>query len=307
MSDLISAVAIIGGGIMGGDISVVFASGGCKVHIVEPSPQTRRDLPRRLATGWKSLNKEDLSSQVNIHASLEGVPWHSIQMVVECVYEDLSLKRRIFAQLETLCKNQTPLASNSSSFPISEISSEITGKRRTLGLHFFMPAHIVPLVEVICSEFTDPSIAEYVFTAIKHLGKHPVKVRRDVPGFLANRIQHALMREAIYLVESGVASAEDVDAAVRYGFGFRYIAAGPLLQKDMSGLDIQYNAAKNIYPDLCNSAKPSEYLRDLVEKGYTGMKGKQGFFAWTDEKSKREKDRYENILLKTVKIFEEER
>lgn len=130
-----------------------------------------------------------------------------------------------------------------------------------------MPAHIIPLVEIVSSVETDPSVAEHVIGIMKVLGKHPVHVKRDIPGFLANRLQHALMREAISLVEKGIDTVEDIDAAVRYGFGFRYAAAGPLLQKDPSGLDVLCAVATSIYPDLCNDEAPSAYLTDKVASG----------------------------------------
>jgi 3-hydroxybutyryl-CoA dehydrogenase len=139
-----------------------------------------------------------------------------------------------------------------------------------LNLHFFMPAHIVPLVEVVKAGATDPQIAQDTFDLMAQLGRKPVMVQRDIPGFLANRIQHALMREAWSLIESGIATPQDVDKAVRYGFGFRYIAAGPVLQKDLSGLDVHLDASTAMYPDLCNDTKPIATLARKVAAGELG-------------------------------------
>ena len=178
-------------------------------------------------------------------------------------------------------------------------------QNRMLGLHFFMPAHLAPLVEVVCSEATDPGLAEDVLSLMKQLGKKPVLVKKDIPGFLANRIQHALMREALSLVERGIATPKDVDDAVRYGFGFRYIAAGPLRQKDLTGLDTQYSAGVTIYPDLCNDSSPSPYLREKVAAGHLGIKTKKGFYDWTDQRIAEFKENYENALLKALEIMRE--
>jgi 3-hydroxybutyryl-CoA dehydrogenase len=174
-----------------------------------------------------------------------------------------------------------------------------------LGLHFFMPAHLAPLVEVICSEATEPRLAGEVYDLMKRLGKKPVLLKRDIPGFLANRIQHALMREALSLVEKGIATPEDVDDAVRYGFGFRYIASGPLRQKDLTGLDTQYAAGVAIYPDLCNDSSPSPYIRDKVAAGHLGIKTRKGFYEWGEKEIAKFKASYEEALAKALEIMPE--
>jgi 3-hydroxybutyryl-CoA dehydrogenase len=176
-----------------------------------------------------------------------------------------------------------------------------------LGTHYFMPAHIVPAVEVVCSKHTDVKVADRVSNYLRSVGKVPVRVKLDIPGFLANRIQHALSREALSLVERGIATPEDVDNAVRYGFGFRYIAAGPLLQRDHAGLDVHCAAAGTIYPDLCNSSTPSTYMIERVQAGHIGMKAKHGFYEWTGETLAVEKARYETALKGAKGILDREK
>ena len=303
MSRIDSSAAIIGGGTMGADIAVVFASGGWTVHIAEPAAETRKKLPVRFRTGLQQLKSEDTDDRFSIHAHMEKIPWKTIDFVVECVPEDLAIKQTVFKQLEALSPVHIPLTSNSSSFPISLIGKGLATQARMAGLHFFMPAHLVPLVEVIRSEFTEPAVAEQIGTVMGQLGKRSVQVRRDIPGFLANRIQHAMMREAISLVERGIAKPEDVDAAVHYGFGFRFLAGGPLFQKDLSGVDIHCTAAAGIYPDLCNAASPSPYITEMTAAGHLGVKAKKGFYTWTDEKITREKARYEKVLLEALEIL----
>jgi 3-hydroxybutyryl-CoA dehydrogenase len=149
-------------------------------------------------------------------------------------------------------------------------------------------------------------VAHRVFELMQHLGRKPVMVSKDIPGFLANRMQHALMREAWSLIERGIATPEDVDIAVRYGFGFRYVAAGPILQKEMSGLDVNYLASSTVFPDLCNDAKPAAKLEAKVKAGETGMKAGKGFYDWPAEKIAKTKARYQAALKRGLEILKAE-
>jgi 3-hydroxybutyryl-CoA dehydrogenase len=295
---------IIGGGTMGADVAAIFAAGGMAVDIVQRSGKTRDTLPERFGGSVAELG--GTQPDVSLHYALRDVAWQHAGIVVESVKEDLPLKRRIFAELEALAPAAVPLTSNSSSFPISHIAEGLQSARRMLGLHFFMPAHMVPLVEVVRSEATDVALAQSVFELMKQLGRKPVMVARDIPGFLANRMQHALMREAWSLIERGIATPEDVDIAVRYGFGFRYVAAGPILQKEMSGLDVNYLASSVVFPDLCNDAEPAATLAAKVKAGEIGMKAGKGFYDWPAEKIARAKARYQTALKRGLEILKAE-
>jgi 3-hydroxybutyryl-CoA dehydrogenase len=295
---------IIGGGTMGADVAAIFAAGGMGVDIVQRPGKTRDSLPERFARSVAELGGD--RPDVSLHDAPRDVPWQQAGIVVESVNEDLPLKQRIFAELEVLASAGIPLTSNSSSFPISRIADGLKSGRRMLGLHFFMPAHMVPLVEVVRSDVTDPAVAQSVFELMQRLRRKPVMVAKDIPGFLANRMQHALMREAWSLIERGIATPEDVDIAVRYGFGFRYVAAGPILQKEMSGLDVNYLASCTVFPDLCNDAKPAAKLAAKVNAGETGMKAGKGFYDWPAEKIARAKARYQTALRRGLEILKAE-
>jgi 3-hydroxybutyryl-CoA dehydrogenase len=298
------AAAIIGGGIMGGDIAIVFAAAGWKVHVMSPSQTTRNALPARIASGLKKLAAPHTNAaNVKTYASIEDLPWRDIAIVVEAATEDLPLKQRLFAQIETLARPDIALASNTSNFPIGEIGKALKHRARVAGLHFFMPAHLVPLVEVVSAEFTDPRVAEGLIALMKTLGKAPIWVKKDVPGFVGNRIQHAMLREALYLVNDGIVDAEGVDTAVRYGFGFRFIACGPILQKEMSGWDTNTLVAGALYPHLYNDKTPAPVVKALVDKGHLGMKAKRGFWQWDDAKIAREKARIERCLQAGMEIL----
>jgi len=304
----IKKVVVVGGGTMGCAVAAMFNVAGWRVHVVEPDAGARLALPGKVEAAAQALGADGRQAPPAIHRALIDVDWADVDIVIECVFEDLALKQAVFAELEALCPAPIPLTSNSSSFPISQIAKGLATQSRMLGLHFFMPAHLVPAVEVVCSEVSDASTADDVSAIMRAVGKKPIRVKRDIPGFLANRIQHALMREAIALVEEGFASAQDVDAAVRYGFGFRYIAAGPLLQKDLAGIDIHCAAATTMYPYLRTDQEPSAYMRQLVANGDIGVKSPslRGFYQWTPEQVAAEQRRYETALLKAARILSDE-
>jgi 3-hydroxybutyryl-CoA dehydrogenase len=176
-----------------------------------------------------------------------------------------------------------------------------------MGAHYFMPAELVPLVEIVLGEKTDPIIAKRVYDFYQSIDKKPVLVKRDIPGFLANRIQHALMREALYLIDRGIATPEDVDDAVRYSFGFRYAAVGPITQKELSGWDVNCNAAKEIYPALCNETAIPVSILNMVKSGKTGTKSLAGFWSWTPEKVKALKEIYSKRLQAAFAVLKIEK
>lgn len=298
------AAAIIGGGIMGGDIAIIFAAGGWKVHVMSPSQKTRDALPARIAAGLKKLAApHTMKANVKTYAGLEALPWKEIGLVIEAATEDLPLKQRLFAQFEKLARPDIPLTSNTSNFLIREIGKALKHRGRVAGLHFFMPAHLVPLVEIVSAEFTEPKVAQDLVALMKALDKAPIWVKKDVPGFVGNRIQHAMLREALYLINDGIVDAEGVDTAVRYGFGFRFIACGPILQKEMSGWDTNYLVAGALYPQLYDSKTPAPIVKALIDKGHLGMKTKRGLWEWDDAKIAKEKARIERCLQAGMEIL----
>ena len=302
------AAAIIGGGIMGGDIAIIFAAGGWKVHVMSPSQKTRDALPGRATAGLRKLGAAEANAaNLKTYAALDALPWKDIDLVVEAAVEDLPLKQKLFAQVETLARPDIPLTTNTSNFPIGEIGKSLTTRSRVAGLHFFMPAHLVPLVEIVSSADTDPKVAEGLVALMKALNKAPIWVKKDVPGFVGNRIQHAMLREALYLINDGIVDAEDVDTAVRYGFGFRFIACGPILQKEMSGWDTNYLVAGALYPHLYDNKTPAPIVKALNDRGHLGMKTKRGFWQWTDESIAREKTRIERCLQAGMDVLKSDR
>jgi len=287
---------VVGGGTMGVDIAAAFMAGGWSVTLVEPLVRGHEQRQAWLQSSLRALGAEVRPARF-VASLAEVAPQASgFGLVIEAVPEVLKLKREVFAVLDRMVPSTTPLCSNSSAIPISLIAEGLPTRSRMLGTHFFMPAHLVPGVEVVSSVETNPELARRVAAHLKTAGRVPIMVKRDIPGFLVNRLQHAISREAFSLIDQGIVTPEEVDKAVRFGFGFRYLAAGPCLQRDHAGLDVHLAAAQSIYPDLNNSAVPATVLRQRVEEGALGMKTGRGFFQWDEASSAAERARYQAVL-----------
>jgi 3-hydroxybutyryl-CoA dehydrogenase len=291
----IQKLVVLGGGTMGVDIAASFAAHGWQVVIVNPSDARSQTILQRFDQALLRI-KRTAAHPLELTDSMASITWSEVTLVIEAVPEKLALKQELFKELEQRANADTPLCSNSSALPISEIGKGLTSQNRMLGTHYFMPAHLVPGVEIVCSDKTDLAVADRVSEYMRSVGKVPIRVKKDLPGFLVNRLQHAVSREALKLVDRGIASPADIDAAVRFGFGFRYLAAGPCLQRDHAGLDVHLAAGESIYPDLCNDAVPSQVLRDRVAQGAIGMKAGRGFYDWTPDTIAAERKRYADLL-----------
>jgi 3-hydroxybutyryl-CoA dehydrogenase len=297
---------------MGADVALVLARAGCQTTVVEPGPVRQELLQQHFSRGLANLAAGHRRDHLQVCADLDGVDWPAIDLVIECIPEQLAAKQALFAELVCRARPDALLTSNSSSFPITAIGTGLPGRARMLGLHFFMPAHLVPLVEVVLGAgdtgagdagvpgaqagASDPALGEALCGFMRGCGMVPVLVRKDLPGFLANRLQHALAREAFALIDAGVVTAGDVDAAVRFGFGFRFLAAGPVLQRDHAGIDVHCAAAATIYPSLAVNAEPAGVLREQVAAGRLGMKSGAGFLDWSTEAAAAERLRYDALL-----------
>lgn len=298
-------VGVIGTGTMAAGIAAGFIAHNTPVAILGRSKEKARaclkkaiSLAIKLGLHGENASKSDIDIEAAQVSELftEWDGWSHCFWVIETVAENLALKQEVFAYLDTKVPAHIPIGSNSSGFPITKISANLKTANRMMGAHYFMPAEVVPLVEIVLGEKTDLAIAEQTCQIYRDIDKKPVLVKKDIPGFLANRIQHALMREALSLVEEGIASPEDIDDAVRYSFGFRYAAVGPMTQKEISGWDGMANAAKEIYPSLSNMVTLPPKLQELMKQGKTGMKAGEGFRKWTPEEIEQISESYSKRL-----------
>ncbi len=290
-------IAVIGGGLMGHGIAYLLADAGHVVRIFESTAESRASLPRRLQALVELFEADAaLLQSISVHDRLAAAAAEAT-FVFEAAPERLPLKQRLFAELEDAVARETVLASNSSAIPTTEIARHLKHRERVLGTHFWNPPHLVPLVEVIENEWTSGDVLRGTIDLLRAAGKTPVHVRRDIPGFVGNRLQHALKREAVALVAAGVCDAETIDTVVKEGFGARMAVLGPMEQSDLVGLDLTLEIAEVLYADLDRTAGPHSYLRDKVKAGKLGMKSGEGLRRWTPETADAVRQRLWHFLV----------
>ena len=276
-------IAVIGAGLMGHGIAQVFALAGHDVTIydsVAANLDSAKDAhpgqsarPRRRSNGRRArAATADLAEAVR-----------DADYVVEAVLEDLPLKQKLFGEIERHVRPDTILASNTSVIPITKIMEGLRDRSRALGTHWWNPPYLVPLVEVIGTQWTSQQAIDWTIALHKAAGKMPVHVKKDVPGFVGNRLQHALWREAIALVEHGICDAETVDTVIKASFGRRLAVLGPLENADLVGTDLTLAIHKTVLPDIDSRPGPSPYLEALAASGKLGFKSGEGFRNWSAE------------------------
>jgi 3-hydroxybutyryl-CoA dehydrogenase len=294
-------IGMVGGGLMGHGIAYLFAAAGHRVGVFEPAADIRVSLPRRLRSIVELLGDDPvLLSRIEAHDVLAPA-MAGAAFVFEAAPEKLPLKQRIFAELETVVAPETILASNSSAIPSTEIGRHLKHRGRVIGTHFWNPPHLVPLVEVVQNENTGDDVVGATMALLRHAGKVPVHVRRDVPGFVGNRLQHAMKREAMALVAAGVCDADTIDTVVREGFGARTAVLGPMEQSDLVGLDLALDIAEVLYAHLDRTPGPPPLLRDKVKAGKLGMKTGEGLRQWTPEAADAVRSRLSRFLAAQAK------
>jgi 3-hydroxybutyryl-CoA dehydrogenase len=294
-------IGVIGGGLMGHGIAYLFAAAGHPVGVFEPAAQIRASLPQRLQA-IAALFGDDpaLLQRIEAHDQLAAAV-SGAAFVFEAAPEKLPLKQQIFAQLESAVAPDTILASNSSAIPSTEIGRDLKHRERVVGTHFWNPPHLVPLVEVIQNEKTSAATVTRTMALLRHAGKVPVHVRRDIPGFVGNRLQHAMKREAIALVAAGVCDAETIDTVVKEGFGARTAVLGPMEQSDLVGLNLTLDIAEVLYAHLDATSRPHPFLREKVKAGKLGMKTGEGLRTWTPEQADAVRQRLSRFLVEQAK------
>ncbi len=294
-------IAVIGAGLMGHGIAQVFAAAGHKVRVSDPNAATLESLSEQVRDIFELLDQDaTLADNVSAAGSLAECVADA-EIVIEAAPEKLDLKQALFDELIEAAPADCILASNTSGLPITQIAAKASAPERIVGTHFWNPPHLVPLVEVIQGEKTDPAIVRRMLDLLNGIGKTAVHAKKDIPGFIGNRMQHALKREAIALVENGVCDAETVDKVVKDGFGMRLAVMGPLENSDLVGLNLTLDIHENLLADLDASDAPQKLLRDKVAAGELGMHVGKGFRDWTPEEAEAQRKAMRDHLVAYAK------
>jgi 3-hydroxybutyryl-CoA dehydrogenase len=276
-------IAVIGAGLMGHGIAQVFALAGHDVTITDTVKASLNTVHQRILANLKDLGDDQRAVERVTPIADLGETVRDADYVVEAVLEDLPLKQKLFAEIERHARPDCILASNTSVIPITDIMQGLKHRERGLGTHWWNPPYLVPLVEVIETQWTTPQAIDFTMMLHADAGKQPAHVKKDVPGFIGNRLQHALWREAISLVEHGICDAETVDKVIKAAFGRRLPVLGPLENADMVGTDLTLAIHKTVLPAIDSRPGPSPYLEKLVAEGKLGFKSGEGFRKWTPE------------------------
>lgn len=296
--------AIIGAGIMGRGMALVYALGGCHVSLFESDTNVRRqamelirtDLALMVEEGLYDASRLAVLDNIFLADSLEQAV-EGAASITEAIPEKLELKWQLFARLEELAGAETLISSNTSTLPLSQLNRHMNHPERLIITHFFNPAHLVPLVEVVSPASFPRQRLESVLAFLRGCGKTPVVLKKEVPGFIANRLQAAVVREALHLAGSGVADLADIDAAMTCGPGFRWSVIGPLETADFGGLDTWQSVMDNLAPVLDDATEAPELIRELNRAGQLGVKTGQGFYRYPDAEAVADKIKQRNLAF----------
>jgi len=276
-------ITVVGAGLMGHGIAQVFALAGHDVTIYDSFEKTLATAKDRIVANLKDLGDDVRAVERVTPVADLAQAVREADYVVEAVLEDLPLKQKLFAEIERHARPDAILASNTSVIPITDIMQGLKRRERALGTHWWNPPFLVPLVEVIETQWTSAEAVAFTMKLHADAGKKPAHVKKDVPGFIGNRLQHALWREAVSLVENGICDAETVDTVIKAAFGRRLAVLGPLENADMVGTDLTLAIHKTVLPAIESRSGPSPYLEKLVADGKLGFKSGEGFRTWTPE------------------------
>ena len=299
-------VTVLGAGTMGHGIAQLYAQAGYDVYMYDIKDEFLENAMTQISSNLDMLiqensitaaDKENTLKRISTSTDLKEAVSGS-RFVTEAVSENLTIKFDLFKQLEEVIDNDTIIASNTSTFSIQQLSEGVQKRDRLIITHFFNPAHLVPLVEVVKGPETSQDIIDRTVEVLNNIGKKPVVLKKDIPGLIANRLQAALVREAFYLLDNGIADAEDIDLAITAGPGFRWAFIGPLETADFGGLDIWKSVVENLAPVLSKEEKIPSFVEDKVQSGNLGTKTGNGLFTYSgnDEVQRRITERDENFI-----------
>ena len=306
---MIETIAVLGAGTMGQGIARVFACYGFQTVVFDPNekaltraqkkiPCINEEIPEVLI---ERLGESNQAGKFLKYTTVLKEAVSEADFIIESAPEDLKIKRKLFSQISSLMKASAIVASNTSTFSLAKLSDQQSFANRFIITHFFNPAHVVPLVEIVQSESTTSGIARDIATLLSRCGKVPVILKKDIHGFIANRLQAALLREACFLVEEGIADAGQIDAVVRESIGLRWALSGPFQVADYGGLDIWEKVLANLLPMLNKKTEVPELISDKVKRSELGLKTGKGFFDYDDSGSQEHAREWTAKLVRLLK------
>lgn len=303
----IQNIVIAGAGTMGYSMAQIFARYNYKVTIYDLSQKALENAKIRIHENIETLVNENEISKEKANDIIDCLSYtidkscfHDCDIVIESIIENLEIKQNFYKEISHIVKDDTILATNTSGLSINAISTAVYKPERFIGMHWFNPSHLILLIEIIKGDHTSEEVANTIYELSLVIDKKPVIVHQDVPGFVANRIQFAVLREALDLVEKGIVSKKGIDDVMKYGLGFRYACLGPLEVADFGGLDTFYHISEYLMKDLCDSHEIPAMLKDCYEQGNLGVKTQKGFYDYSkglDVKATKQRDE------KLLKLF----
>ena len=302
-------VMVVGSGMMGSGIGAMSALAGNKTVLCDTAMERAENgrnralscIQLRLENGLCTQEEADRAAELLTCSDDSIAAAGSARMVVEAIIENVEAKQNLFASLDAVLPVEVPICSNTSGLRITDISAKCVHPERTITTHFWLPAHLVPLVEVVMGDKTTEAIAFQVRDELKKWKKSPVIVRKDLPGQLANRVFQAIIRESIAIVDSGLASAEDVDTAISCGMAMRFPVWGPLKHLDAIGTNLGLSVQDTVLPDISAEKTGNSYIRDMVARGDLGAKTGRGFYDWTDRDISKDMAKRDEFIIEAVK------
>lgn len=305
-------IIIAGAGLMGTSMAQIFAQKDFEViiyDIAEQALQRSKDLIAiNQSTQIKNneITKETSDKLLNLlsHTCSKDC-FKDCDLVIESVIEKMEIKHSFWKEISEIVPEDAILASNTSGLSITKIAQAVKSPHRFAGMHWYNPAHLIPLVEIIKGDESATETVDYLYNLSAQIGKEPIRVNKDIAGFIGNRLQLSVLRESLYLVENGVGSYEDIDKCMKYALGFRYACLGPFEVCDIGGLDTFYHIADYLNEDLCRATEPQKTLKELYEKGEFGVKSKKGFYDYSDGKDEEAIRKRDDLYMKVAKLHKD--
>lgn len=301
-------IGVVGLGLMGCSITTCLLMAGHPVVAIAPiesdllhaEKRVREHLTKSLEEGLIKVAPDILLKSLSITADYTKLS--NCTLVIECTLEDLAIKKTVFEKIEAVIKPEALLTSNTSAIPISILQKQTQHPERFFGLHWAEPSHTTRFLEIICGELSDGSKADFLYTLSQGWAKEPTLVRKDIRGFITNRLMYAMYREAFYLVENGYATVEDVDRACRNNPGYWMTLVGVFRWMDLTGVQAYHAVMKDLFPTLCNSTEVPKMIDDIVKSGGRGVSNANGFHSYTEEEAKLWEETFKEFAYEIRKL-----